>query len=335
MVKVTNALTTYDVAGLRQDISNTIFNISPWETPFQNTVGKRKLIQPTFDWQTETLPTVNTTPDLQGFTLSNSAATITTKLTNNTMLMHRDATISNTEEASANAGQVSPMARQITIMGHALKTDVESACVGNNPRTTGATSTAPVTRGFEHWLATAGVNFNGASPAGGTAAAAGGATSESTADTTALNSDTTVNYQAFTQTLLTNAQQNLYNVGGDPSILMVGAYQMQNVATFAGRSQSVVYVGDKVASNVVDIYRSSYGTLKVMGNRFQRATTALLINPDYVKIATLRPFSMQKMAITGDAITNMLTVEFGVEVSNPKAHARIVGIPDNSARVTS
>ena len=39
MAIVTNTFTTYDAVGIREDLANTISNISPEETPFMSNVG--------------------------------------------------------------------------------------------------------------------------------------------------------------------------------------------------------------------------------------------------------------------------------------------------------
>ena len=57
MAKVTNAFDTYSATSDREDLSNIIYNISPMQTPFMSSIGKRSINNVVFDWQTEVLAT--------------------------------------------------------------------------------------------------------------------------------------------------------------------------------------------------------------------------------------------------------------------------------------
>ena len=43
MAKVTNAFDTYTATADREDLSNIIYNISPMQTPFMSSIGKRSV----------------------------------------------------------------------------------------------------------------------------------------------------------------------------------------------------------------------------------------------------------------------------------------------------
>ena len=43
MAKVTNAFDTYSATSDREDLSNIIYNISPMQTPFMSSIGKRSI----------------------------------------------------------------------------------------------------------------------------------------------------------------------------------------------------------------------------------------------------------------------------------------------------
>jgi hypothetical protein len=53
---------------------------------------------------------------------------------------------------------------------------------------------------------------------------------------------------------------------------------------------------------------------------------ALLIDPEYAKVAYLRPFSTSPLAKTGDAERKQVLVEWTLEVCNPKAHGLIADL---------
>ena len=57
MALITNAFTTHSdgAKGIREDLSDVIYNISPEETPFVTMAGKRSVSNVLFEHQTEAL----------------------------------------------------------------------------------------------------------------------------------------------------------------------------------------------------------------------------------------------------------------------------------------
>jgi hypothetical protein len=50
MAQPTNTLDSYDVKGIREDLSDVIYNISPEETPFYTACGKAKAANTLHEW---------------------------------------------------------------------------------------------------------------------------------------------------------------------------------------------------------------------------------------------------------------------------------------------
>jgi hypothetical protein len=55
MAIVSNTFTTYSAKGIRENLSNIIYNISPEETPFQSNIGKDSVQNTLYEWQTDAL----------------------------------------------------------------------------------------------------------------------------------------------------------------------------------------------------------------------------------------------------------------------------------------
>ena len=51
---------TNDAVGLREDLIDTIYDISPTETPFMSSIGKTKATATYHEWQTDSLAAVDT-----------------------------------------------------------------------------------------------------------------------------------------------------------------------------------------------------------------------------------------------------------------------------------
>jgi hypothetical protein len=61
MAAIANTLTPYDLRGIREDLSDAIYNISPKDTPFMSNIKKGQATQTFFEWQTDILASPDTT----------------------------------------------------------------------------------------------------------------------------------------------------------------------------------------------------------------------------------------------------------------------------------
>ena len=321
MAKVTNAFTSYSATANREDLSNTIYNIDPFDTPFMSAAGRRNVKNRIFDWQTESLPAVDTgNAKEEGFELSRSAATATVRVSNTTQISSRDATVSGSQESADAAGKRSEMAHQMALVSKALKRDMESILCSNQARVAGNDSgTARKTRALEHWIST---NVG----AGGTSYA------NAASETAALTDGSTS--VALTETIFNDILQTAYTNGAEPKVVLVRPAIKRKISTFTGRSGSQIAVSKVEAVNTVDIYRSDFGDVKILPSRWLRTRTisskevsaALFLDPEYASVAYYRPFQTVDIAKVGDAETKMILAEYGLEMGNEKAHAKLPDI---------
>tara|TARA_R100001440_G_scaffold26757_1_gene43735 strand:+ start:7938 stop:8873 length:936 start_codon:yes stop_codon:yes gene_type:complete len=302
MAKVTNAFDTYTATSDRESLSDTIYNISPMSTPFMSSIGTTNVKNVQFDWQTEALPTASGTGQLEGFELSRAASTATVRESNVCQISSRDATVTGTQNASDAAGKRTEMAHQLAIMAKALKRDMETALTSKVAKATGDATTARQTGGFETWTET-----NVSRGTNGAGAGNGAAPTDGT-------------QRAFTETILKAVQQLAYTNGGEPSMLIVGPHVKGVVSGFTGRSSARQMIDANTVEASVSIYAGDFGELQVIPSNLSRARSALFVDPDFAKVAYLRNFETIDISTIGDAMTKMIVVEYGLEVSNEKAH---------------
>jgi hypothetical protein len=79
-------------------------------------------------------------------------------------------------------------------------------------------------------------------------------------------------------------------------------------------------------TNNVKVYETPFGDVKVVMNRFQLATAALLYDPSYWRLLVLRNWFREVLAKTGDSLKQMLIGEFSLAHKNFKASASITAI---------
>lgn len=324
MPKVTNAYVTYNAQGNREDLSNAIYNIDPFDTPVMSMARRRNAKNRTFDWQTEHLPVVDANnAQLEGFELSRSASTPTRRLTNVTQISVRDATVSGSQENADAAGKGSEMAHQMAMKSKVLKSDMETITCSRQARVDGDDSgpTARKTEAVCHWIARA-VDKN--SNAG--AAVVGYTSSLPSVATDAFAAVAAGNQVTMTEVLVGDAMQQTYNLGGNPDTMVVPPAIKRTVSTFAGRNTTQVIVGKTEVVQTVDIIATDFGRIKVIPSRWIPTDVSLLLDPDYVAIAFYRNFRQYPIAKIGDAETRMILAEWGVEMRNPLAHILFNGV---------
>ena len=338
MPKVTNAFTTYNAVGNREDLSNVIYNIDPFDTPVMSAARRRNVKNRLFDWQTENLPTVSApvTPgtgavaatsnsQLEGFALAPHAAQPTIRQNNVTQISERDATISGSQEESDAAGKGSEMAHQMAMASKVLKSDLETAACSRQPRVSGDDTgpTARVTEGIAHWLGRAIFPPRLGGGIAGAIAPGTAATGLPTLSTDLFPAPTAV---SITEAMLGDAMQLAYSNGASPTLWVVPPGPKRTVSTFVGRSTTQVLVGKTEVVSTVDVLATDFGRVKVIPSRWLPPDVGLLIDPDYLAFAFFRSFRQYLMARTGDAEVRMIVVEWGVEMRNPLAHVLFNGI---------
>ena len=331
MAVITDTFLTYDAKGIREDLSDLISDISPTQTPFQSNVGTRDAENTYFEWQTASLAAASATPVVEGQDLSTfTAVTPTARMGNYCQINMVDFIISGTEQTVLKAGRASEVGYQAAKAAKELKRNVEKAALLNGVgAVVGATATARVTAGLPGWLKTNQESTNVTAPSytGSTPTGAGEVWKTFGTPT------------AFTEAMLQSVMQQAFTSGGEPSMLMVSPYNKTVVSAFTGIAGSRYNVDGAEPSVIIgaaDIYVSDFGNLSVVPNRFFTTVKdagsaamndwAFLIDPDEVKIATLRPYTIEALAKTGDADKRMALTEWGLQVNNEAAHGIVAGI---------
>jgi len=313
---------TYTAIGQREDLSNTIFNIAPTETPVVSSIGKTKATATYHEWQTDDLAAASAGGLIEGADASGASDTPTTRVGNRTQIQGKTVHISGTLDAVDKAGRKTETAYQLAKAGQELKRDMEKTILGNVAASNGtAGSAARLLGSIQTWLGTNFVTMtDGVAPVGanGTAARTEGATAS-----------------AFTEDKLKEVVKSCFENGGNPTLLVVPPTQKQVVSTFTGIAAQRYEAPAAKATTIIgaaDVYLSDFGTLSVVPDRFMTADTtpdaeqALVLDPTMASVATLRPFESNLLAKTGDSEKHQMLVEYTLQVSNEKAHGIVADL---------
>ena len=124
MAIATNTRTTYGAIGIREDLSNIIYNISPMDTPFLSGVGKGSADNTLFEWQTDSLTAAAANQQLEGDdSMSALAVAEPVRLTNYCQISYKAVQSSGTAEAVDFAGRKSSQAYQLAKRAKEIKRD--------------------------------------------------------------------------------------------------------------------------------------------------------------------------------------------------------------------
>lgn len=326
MAKVSQAYTTYNAVANREDLSNAIYNIDPFDTPVMSAARRRNAKNRQFDWQTENLPTVDeNNAQVEGFELDRQASQPTIRLSNVTQISKRDATVSGSQEASDAAGKGSEMGHQMALKSKVLKSDMEKIGSGRQARNDGDDATARRTEAIAHYIARGRDrnNVQGNAVVGKVDSVTAPLPLTATAAFDAVPAGEQI---AVDEVMLGNAMERAYNNGANPSLWIVPPAIKRTVSTFKGRDTTQVLVGKTEVVATVDIIATDFGRIKVIPSRWLATDTALLVDPNYLAWAFFRNFRQVPLARIGDAETRMILAEWGIEMRNPMAHILFNGI---------
>ena len=315
MAQVTGTYSVYDAAGLREDLSDIIYSISPTETPFMSGIGKEKATAVLHEWSTDSLASaVANNAQIEGDEIGFSAPSATTRVNNRTQISRKSVIVTGTLDSVSKAGRNNELAYQISKASKELKRDMESSLTANNSSVVGNDSTARELAGLAGWI-----QQNNDAGAGGANGQVNGADVPGTARTDGTQ-------RAFTESQLKNVIKKCWDEGGDPSMIMLGSFNKQVLSGFTGGSTRFDPAENKRLVAAVDVYESDFGAMTVVPNRFQRARDVFVLQPDMFATAFLRDFQLMDLAKTGDATKQALLAEYTLVSKNEKASGAIFDV---------
>jgi hypothetical protein len=318
MAQLAGTTDSYDVKGIREDLQNRIFMITPEDTPFMSNIGRSRAKAIRHEWQTDTLAAPDTAnAQIEGDEYTYADRSPTVRVGNITQISRKPVLISGTLEAVDKAGRSSEIKYQAMKAGKELKKDMEAILLSNQASVLGSNSVARKLGGFAAWLTT------------NTSRGATGANGGYNVGTGLVVAATPGTNRAFTETLLKTAQQAAYTAGGNPRIAMVPPAQKVAFSAFTGIAQIRKDITGARQATIIggaDIYVGDFGTITTVVNRVMNANTAFLVDPSMVSLTTLRPMFVDKPAKTGDAEKRMMVVEYTLTVNNEAAHAVVADL---------
>jgi len=304
MAQPTNTFDTYDSVGIREDLSNVIYNVSPEETPLLSSIAKVKASSTLHEWQTDTLRDSAVNAHIEGDDTVAEARTATTRLQNSTQIFKNAVVTSGTDDVVDNAGRGKEMSYQIVKVGQEQKLDMEAALMANQARVAGNSTTARKMAGLGAFVKTnvTNVGTGGANPAG---------------DGSNARTDGTAT--VFSQADFDSAMQRIWAEGGKPDCVILSAFQMDKALGFVGNNNQRSTGASGKVENLLNVYVTPWGSVEFIPARENRSRDVWIVEKDKLALAQLRPMKSQALAKTGDNEKRQVVGECTLVVRNEKA----------------
>jgi len=315
MAQPSNTFDSYDAVGIREDLQNVIYDVSPEETPFYSSCKKGNASNTLHEWQTDSLRASAANAHIEGDATTAEARVATTRLGNYTQIFKNSVVIPDTDKGLDKAGRASEMAYQTLKIAKEQKLDIEKALFDNNAMVAGNATTARELAGVPCFIKanTGNVGTNGADP------------TNNTGSTARTDGTQTV----FAQADFDSVMQSIWEEGGKPDSVYLSAFQMNKALGFTGMNNQRSTIGAAVGGtnavvNAVDVYVTPWGTVDFIPSRENRSRDVWIMQSDMWAVAVLRGTKNVELAKTGDNTTRQVVTELTLVSKNEKASGGVV-----------
>jgi hypothetical protein len=333
MAILTNTLQTFQQVGIREQLSDVIFNIAPTEVPFTSMARKGKASTRTPEWLRDTLRNPNPGNAVIEGNDSPTAASLgqPDRLKNVVQLFDETVVVSDTAIAVNTAGRANELKYQVAKSAKSLKRDMEMRLTSNYASVVGNTSTAGQCAGAEAWITT------------NTSRGASGANGGYNSGTGLVAAATDGTARAFTEALLKTVIKAAWDAGGEPDTVMMTGSKKQTFSSFTGIATQFNQVNDQnklMIYGAADIYKSDFGQHKIVPNRFMGAAASgrsetnglypgqsvLVLTPNTWELMFLQPFTTIPLARTGHAERRLLKAEVTLACKEERANGIVADL---------
>jgi len=316
MAQPTNTFDSYDANGIREDLEDVIYDVSPEETPFYTACAKVTATNTYHEWQTDALRSSAANAHIEGDDTTAEARTATSRLGNYTQIFKNAVVIPDTDNGLNKAGRSKEMAYNVMKIAKEQKLDVEKALFDNTARVAGNSTTARKLAGAPTWLIT-NTDFGDNEGA------------DATGDGTDARTDETTTLQAFDQTRFDSVMQSIWSAGGKPDSVYLSAFQMNKALSFTGNNnqRSTIKSEDEKVIKHMAVYVTPWGTVEFKATRENRSRDVFIMQDDMWAVGVLRPTKNVALAKSGDSEKRQVVTELTLVCRNEKASG---GIFDNT-----
>ena len=311
---------TYNSKIIREDLQEAENRITPTETPFTSMIATNggKATSTYHEWPLLTLAAVNTTNRVAEGQDAPTADTpdYASRRGNYCQISTKTLKLSDTTQAVDSAAGILTKSKQITYKLLELKRDKETLLLQNVAASAGTVNGGSIrtAAGMPAFYLT-----NAQRGATGTAPTLSGTTDGY--PNAAAGPGTA---RALTEDMLNNAIQAAWNAGGRPRYVLCSPTNKRLISkTFNAYGTRYNSTDSQKLISAVDVYKSDFGEVQIVPDRFQAGSDVHVLDPEYVAVCNLWPTRQQPLARTGLTDNTLISSQYTLWVGNEAAHAVI------------
>lgn len=324
---------------ITEDVLDQIFALSPVDLRFQDNAGSSSVENDHFSWMEDELNPIdigNQREDNE--TLTGNDHVLPSRIWNNTEMRSKIVALGDRAQAVDSIGAPNLMSNSISKRNVELRKEYEGSFLSNNASIRSNTGVAAVTAGVQSFIKT-----NAYFGVGGSA----GGWNETTG---LVDAPTLGTVRPMSETMLHTAEQDVYDVGGEPTqLISTPAVIGQMAKFFAGNSGTSATLYSNVVQSpgdgmtvksAVKIWEGNFLTLELVSSRELQLTqtgtgaAVLLMDWDYWETATLAGIHGDDLAKTTLGETKILSADKGVKCLLEKSSAQVNDIDPTAAMIS-
>ena len=323
----------YDHTGAnREDLANWIANISPFDTPLGNSIGRTVARSTYHEWLNDSLASVVTRGIVEGKDWAVPTHTAPSRPVNWTEIFLKDIAVTETQREINAAGFSDAYAYQVEKATKEIMRERESALMNDGTTATGTTATGSgrIMKSLEEFITTI-VKVP--------ATAAATSTYRSLVDNAAAAAN-------MVEADFNDMLQLIWANGGHTDLVVGGAAYKRQISNFSANSKNTrdISASEKELVVGVDLIDTDFGVMAIQLNRWSPVSSATTsgtacaaTNDDItgriwflerakVRIAELRPMKHRLMGIRGDSTVGQVVTECTLEVGHEGALGVMKGV---------
>lgn len=332
MTQLTGTTDSFDIGtaqGMREDLSDTIFDLFPADTWAVSTLERETATNTYTEWLGQELSGATANRQIEGDDASFATLSAPSRYGTDCQILSKTFLVSDSLEATNRAGRGREAARGLMVRMREIKRDLEQAVTQNQISTVGGSGTGRSTAGMESWIGgpTSSTGTTAANAVATTTTAATATTPPVTSGRAATAPTDGTTFGALTNNALNLALEGAWIQGGDPRIILMSSTQKKVADTFTGIATRFVDVNKSAQASIIGAassYVSDFGNHTLMLHRYMRTSIVLCLDPDYWALRYLRPFTKRELAKTGDGTKHQIIGEVGLVARNWRASAKVV-----------
>lgn len=283
-------LRTFGDVSAKEDVLGMIEMLTATENTFLNGLGKTQAINTVHATLTDTLRTVASRAVAEAADATLLANTTPSRVTNIVQSIAIPYGVSGIQDAidhyHGQMESVRQSRKALVDWGNSAEFDILRSTL-----TSGASGTAATLKGVISWIST--------------------------------NTTTQTSGTVFNATQLQNILVDVYDKGNGEQItdIFVGSLMKRRISSFTAGQTKFMKTEAKTLTDVVDVYESDFGVLRVHLHRYVQVSTdatgrVLGVNMDKWKLAYLRRPFVQELARSGDYVKKQVIGDLTVEARN-------------------